>query len=217
MRSGPRGDGLYWTSETVVYAIELWVRRMGACRPPATGTAPETTIRRARRCSASSVGGTRRSGRRDTESAALARTGAATASTCATSAAGSSRSRTRAPTGDRVRSRFSARRYAPAVISKEPFGSTGHESTRTLFGAASLGSVSQADSGPGARNAARARREPHRHRGFLRRLGAPAGAVACAGPGRLLPRHEDRVSATTRARARRSAARSTGWVSTGST
>jgi aryl-alcohol dehydrogenase-like predicted oxidoreductase len=31
------------------------------------------------------------------------------------------------------------------VISKEPFGSTGHESTRTLFGAASLGSVSQAD------------------------------------------------------------------------
>ena len=31
------------------------------------------------------------------------------------------------------------------MISKEPFGSTGHESTRTLFGAASLGSVSQVD------------------------------------------------------------------------
>ena len=29
MRSGPRGDGLYWTPETVVYAIELWVRRHG--------------------------------------------------------------------------------------------------------------------------------------------------------------------------------------------
>jgi Homing endonuclease associated repeat len=29
MRSGPRGDGLYWTPETVLYAIELWVRRYG--------------------------------------------------------------------------------------------------------------------------------------------------------------------------------------------
>jgi aryl-alcohol dehydrogenase-like predicted oxidoreductase len=31
------------------------------------------------------------------------------------------------------------------VIAKAPFGSTGHESTRTLFGAASLGSVTQAE------------------------------------------------------------------------
>jgi aryl-alcohol dehydrogenase-like predicted oxidoreductase len=31
------------------------------------------------------------------------------------------------------------------VIARAPFGSTGHESTRTLFGAASLGSVSQAE------------------------------------------------------------------------
>ena len=39
--------------------------------------------------------------------------------------------------------RFSARRYAPAVISKEPFGRTGHDSTRIIFGAAALGCVSQ--------------------------------------------------------------------------
>jgi len=32
-----------------------------------------------------------------------------------------------------------------ATIPTAPFGSTGHESTRTLFGAAALGSVSQAD------------------------------------------------------------------------
>jgi aryl-alcohol dehydrogenase-like predicted oxidoreductase len=31
------------------------------------------------------------------------------------------------------------------VIAKAPFGSTGHESTRTIFGAAALGSVSQAE------------------------------------------------------------------------
>src|SRR5437868_3143170 len=32
------------------------------------------------------------------------------------------------------------------MIAKEPFGSTGHESTRTLFGAAALGSVSHTES-----------------------------------------------------------------------
>ena len=31
------------------------------------------------------------------------------------------------------------------MIAKEPFGKTGHQSTRTLFGAASLGSVTQAE------------------------------------------------------------------------
>ncbi len=36
-------------------------------------------------------------------------------------------------------------RYARGVIAKAPFGSTGHESTRTLFGAAALGSVTQAE------------------------------------------------------------------------
>ena len=30
MRSGPRGDGLVWDRETILYAIELWVRRYGA-------------------------------------------------------------------------------------------------------------------------------------------------------------------------------------------
>jgi len=34
------------------------------------------------------------------------------------------------------------------VIVKAPFGSTGHESTRTLFGAASLGSLTQAEADP---------------------------------------------------------------------
>jgi predicted aldo/keto reductase-like oxidoreductase len=35
--------------------------------------------------------------------------------------------------------------YSHDVIAKAPFGSTGHESTRTLFGAAALGSVTQSD------------------------------------------------------------------------
>jgi aryl-alcohol dehydrogenase-like predicted oxidoreductase len=34
------------------------------------------------------------------------------------------------------------------VIAKVPFGSTGHESTRTIFGAAALGSLSQAEADP---------------------------------------------------------------------
>jgi HNH endonuclease len=33
VRSGPRGGGLVWTHETILYAFELWVRRHG--RPPA--------------------------------------------------------------------------------------------------------------------------------------------------------------------------------------
>ena len=33
MRSGPRGDGLVWTHETILYALDLWARRHG--RPPA--------------------------------------------------------------------------------------------------------------------------------------------------------------------------------------
>jgi HNH endonuclease len=33
VRSGPRGDGLVWTPETILYALHLWVRRHG--RPPA--------------------------------------------------------------------------------------------------------------------------------------------------------------------------------------
>ena len=35
--------------------------------------------------------------------------------------------------------------YGCGVIAKAPFGRTGHESTRTIFGAAALGSVSQVD------------------------------------------------------------------------
>ena len=35
MRSGTRGDGLYWTPDTVLYAIDLWVRRHGRVLPAA--------------------------------------------------------------------------------------------------------------------------------------------------------------------------------------
>jgi aryl-alcohol dehydrogenase-like predicted oxidoreductase len=42
-------------------------------------------------------------------------------------------------------SRSSALRCRDAVITAAPFGTTGHESTRTIFGAAALGSVSQAE------------------------------------------------------------------------
>ena len=34
------------------------------------------------------------------------------------------------------------------MIAKAPFGNTGHESTRTLFGAAALGSLTQAEADP---------------------------------------------------------------------
>ena len=43
-----------------------------------------------------------------------------------------------------------------------------------------------------ARDAARARHQPHRHRRRLRRFGAPPGALDEAAPPRLLPRHQDR-------------------------
>lgn len=39
-------------------------------------------------------------------------------------------------------------RYGRTVIATLPFGSTGHESTRTIFGAASLGSLSQSEADP---------------------------------------------------------------------
>jgi aryl-alcohol dehydrogenase-like predicted oxidoreductase len=39
-------------------------------------------------------------------------------------------------------------RYALVVIAKIPFGSTGHDSSRTIFGAAALGSLSQAEADP---------------------------------------------------------------------
>jgi Aldo/keto reductase family len=39
-------------------------------------------------------------------------------------------------------------RYSRVVIAKAPFGTTGHESTRTIFGGAALGSLSQAEVDP---------------------------------------------------------------------
>ena len=93
--------------------------------------------------------------------------------------------------------------YALAVaIEKIPFGSTGHESTRTIFGAAALSFVTQAEADDGARAPARARRQPHRHRRELRRRRAAHRALARRAPRRLLPRDEDR-GARARRRPRR--------------
>src|SRR4051812_19551056 len=44
----------------------------------------------------------------------------------------------------RTRGSGTRRAYSRGVIARAPFGSTGHESSRTIFGAAALGSVSQA-------------------------------------------------------------------------
>src|SRR4051812_10138518 len=44
----------------------------------------------------------------------------------------------------RTRGADTRRAYSRGVIASAPFGSTGHESSRTIFGAAALGSVSQA-------------------------------------------------------------------------
>ena len=48
------------------------------------------------------------------------------------------------------------------MIETAPFGATGHDSSRVIFGAAALGSVVQGRRRPGARRPARARRQPHR-------------------------------------------------------
>ncbi len=48
--------------------------------------------------------------------------------------------------------------------------------------------------GPRARGAAAPRRQPHRHRGALRRLGAPDRAVDGAPSEGFLPRHQDRLA-----------------------
>ena len=65
------------------------------------------------------------------------------------------------------------------MIATAPFGRTGHDSTRTIFGAAALGSRRRRPSADrDARAAARARRQPHRHRRVVRRLRAAARAVA---------------------------------------
>ena len=58
------------------------------------------------------------------------------------------------------------------MIERAPFGATGHESSRVIFGAAALGARLQGGRRPHARAAARARHQPHRRRRQLRRRGA---------------------------------------------
>ena len=101
------------------------------------------------------------------------------------------------------------------VIATAPFGSTGHESTRTIFGAAALGR-SRRRMPTHARAAARARRQPHRHRHFLRRLRAAHRVVDAREPGRFFLATKTGERGYEGAR-KRSAARSIASASTTST
>ena len=73
-----------------------------------------------------------------------------------------------------------------------PFGRTGHDSTRIIFGAAALGAVTQDEADQTMELIRRARHQPHRHRGQLRRGRAAARAVDGRPPRRVLPGHQDR-------------------------
>ena len=103
------------------------------------------------------------------------------------------------------------------MIDKAPFGATGHESSRVIFGAAALGEVSQ--------------READEALALLLEHGVNhIDTAASYGDAELrlapwlrehrdalLPRHEDRRAQLRARRATRSAARSSGWASTRST
>ena len=80
----------------------------------------------------------------------------------------------------------------PTAIPTLPFGRTGHDSTRVLFGAAALGDVSQEQADQtmelvlsyGINHIDTAR--------SLRRRRAPARSLDGDAPGLVLPRHQDR-------------------------
>ena len=78
------------------------------------------------------------------------------------------------------------------MIPVQPFGRTGHASTRVIFGAAALGNVSQDDADQTMELIRRARHQPHRHRRQLWRRRTSPGAVDGDSSRRLLPRHQDR-------------------------
>ena len=86
-----------------------------------------------------------------------------------------------------------------------PFGRTGHQSTRIIFGAAALGPRLPGRRRSRARRAARARHQPHRRGRQLRRRRAARRAVAQALSRPVLPGHQDR-QAPRRRGARRAAA-----------
>ena len=66
------------------------------------------------------------------------------------------------------------------MIERAPFGATGHESSRVIFGAAALGDVSKADADRALELRARARHQPHRRRRQLRRRGAAHRQLAAS-------------------------------------
>ena len=86
------------------------------------------------------------------------------------------------------------------MIDRAPFGATGHESSRVIFGAAALGDVSKADADRTLERAARARHQPHRRRRQLRRRGAADRHLADASTGRSSspPRPGERTYAAAR-------------------
>ena len=78
------------------------------------------------------------------------------------------------------------------MIPLQPFGQTGHQSTRIIFGAAAFWKATPGGRGPDAGAAAGARHQPHRRRRQLRRRRAPRRPLDGAAPRPLLPRHQDR-------------------------
>ena len=103
------------------------------------------------------------------------------------------------------------------MIERVPFGATGHESSRVIFGAAALGSVTKAD-------ADRALEVLLEHgvnhidvAAELRRRGAADRHLAAAPPGTFFLATKTGERDLPRRRARRSAARWTGSASTRST
>ena len=72
--------------------------------------------------------------------------------------------------------------YPVCMIETIPFGATGHRSSRVIFGAAALGNVSQDEADDALTLLLRARDQPHRHRGELRRVGAQARALVSRAP-----------------------------------
>ena len=101
------------------------------------------------------------------------------------------------------------------MIERAPFGATGHESSRVIFGAAALGDVSKADAD---RTLELLLEHGINHIDVAASYGDAELRIAnWLKRARVLPRHQDRRAHVRRARASRSAARSTGSASTTST
>jgi len=77
------------------------------------------------------------------------------------------------------------------MIERIPFGSTGHDSTRVIFGAAALGSATEREADEALELLLDRGDQPHRHRRELRRLGAPSRTVVPGASEPVFPCHED--------------------------